>query len=108
MILLIGESPSLQNKDTGYQYHQNVDNAKPKEAGRDTKAVIDQSGKMGREEDTDKVAESAGCVHTGLRIKLYIVHLHYFLILNMIHFGQGQAVLFCKESNIRTVIATLN
>ena len=63
---------------------------------------------MGREEDTGKVAESAGGIHAGLRIELFIVYLHHVLILNMIHFGQGQAVVFCKESNTRTVIATLN
>ena len=91
MIFLISESSSLQNKDPGDHQHQDVDNAKYKEAGGDTKVVINQSGKMGREEDTGKVAESAGCIHASLQIEWCIVNLHHVLILNMKHFGQGQA-----------------
>ena len=64
---LICEASCLNNIHKGDNKGQSVDTSECHEACRDAKAAIDQGGDLSREEDRDKVAEGAGCVHKCLQ-----------------------------------------
>ena len=64
---LICEASCLHDIHKGDNKGQSVDTSECHEACRDAKAAIDQGGDLSGEEDRDKVAEGAGCVHKCLQ-----------------------------------------